>query len=128
MDLNITKVFNAIAPRDYSASVAEIGASAGAAIDDSPDFMLLDTDDKREAFKRLVRGYGAWSDAEIAAWSDVELNALLLQMIAADMREGDLSAGVTAAGWARYLEASEAGEVSGAIFVTDGEIYYFLGS
>ena len=133
MDLNITQVFNAIAPRDYSASVAEIGASAGAdtwraAIDDSPDFMLLDTDDKREAFKRLVRGYGAWSDAEIAAWSDVELNALLLQMIAADMREGDLSAGVTAAGWARYLEASEAGEVSGAIFVTDGEIYYFLGS
>ena len=127
MDLNITKVFNAIAPRDYSASVAEIGASAGAAIDDSPDFMLLDTDDKREAFKRLVRGYGAWSDAEIAAWSDVELNALLLQMIAGDMREGNLSAGMTAEGWARYQEASEAGQISGAIFVTDGEIYYYVG-
>ena len=132
MDLNITKVFNAIAPRDYSASVAEIGANAGrdtwrAAIDDSPEFMLLDTDDKREAFKAHIRGYGAWSDAEIAAWSDVELNALLLQMIAGDMREGNLSAGMTAAGWARYQEASEAGQISGAIFVTDGEIYYYVG-
>lgn len=132
MELNITKLFNAIAPRDYSASVAEIGANAGrdtwrAAVGDSPDFMLLDTDDKREAFKGLVRGYGAWSPEEVEAWSDVELNALLLQMIAGDMREGDLSAGMTAEGWARYQEASEAGEVSGAIFVADGEIYYYLG-
>lgn len=137
MELNITKVFNAIAPRDYSASVAEIGANAGrdtyrAAVDDSPEHMLLDTDDKREAFKAHIRGYGAWPEEEMAAWSNVELNALLLQMIAGDMREGDLSAGTTAEGWARYEEASQAGQMSGAIFggplSTDGEVYYHLGS
>lgn len=133
MELNITKVFNAIAPRDYSASVAEIGDNAGpdtwrAAVDDSPDYMLLDDDDKRAAFKAHIAGFGAWSPEEVAVWSDVELNALLLQMIAGDMREGDLTAGMTAEGWARYQDASEAGKVSGAIFDTDGEVYYYLGS
>ena len=137
MELNITKVFNAIAPMDYSASVAEIGATAGAdtwraAVDDSPDYMLLDDDEKREAFKGLIKGFGAWSPEEIAAWSDVELNALFLQMIAGDMREADLHAGMTAEEWQAYQEAAELGQVAGTIYggplSTDGEIYYYLGN
>ena len=137
MELNITEAFNAIAPRDYSASVAEIGANAGpdtwrAAVEDSPEYMLLDTGDKREAFKAHIRGFGAWDEEEIAAWSDVELNALFLQMIAGDMREADLRAGMTAEEWQAYQEATEAGQCAGNIFggplSTDGEIYYYLGS
>ena len=137
MELNITEVFNAIAPMDYSASVAEIGANAGAdtwraAVDDSPDYMLLDTEEKREAFKDHIRGFGAWSDEEVAAWSDVELNALFLQMIAGDMREAGLHAGMTTEEWAEYLEAAEAGQCDGNIFggprSTDGQIYYYLGN
>jgi len=137
MELNITEVFNAIAPRDYSASVAEIGANAGAhtwraAVDDSPDYMLLGTEEKREAFRDHIKGFGAWSDEEVAAWPDVELNALFLQMIAGDMREADLHAGMTPEEWAEYQEAAEAGRVSGCIFggplSTDGQIYYYLGN
>lgn len=137
MELNITEVFNAIAPRDYSASVAEIGANAGAdtwraAVEDSPGHMLLGTEEKREAFKGHIRGFGAWSDEEVAAWSDVELNALFLQMIAGDMREAGLHAGMAADEWAAYQEAAKAGQVPGNIFggplSTNGEIYYYLGS
>src|SRR4030067_1527725 len=98
MELNITEVFNTIKPTDYSASAAEIGANAGpatwrAAVGDSPDYMLLDDEDKRKAFKGHIRGFGAWDDGEITAWSDVELNALFLQLLAGDMREAGLHAG-----------------------------------
>lgn len=62
MELNITRFYNTARPRDYSASVAERGNNAGpatwlAACEDSPDYMILDTDDKRQAmalFKREV--------------------------------------------------------------------------
>jgi hypothetical protein len=106
MELNITEFFNAAAPMDYSASVAEIGAGAGratwqAAVEDAPDWPLLDTDKKREAFRNHVRGFGAWDDAEIAEWSARELTALLIQMIAGDIREADLSPDADDVDWAQ---------------------------
>lgn len=94
MEIDITRFLAEAAPMDYSASVAEIGQNAGrdtwnAAIEDSPDFMMLDDDEKRDAFRAYVRGFGAWSDEEIAAWSDVELNALFIQIISGDIRNGE---------------------------------------
>ncbi len=130
MELNITEFYNNTCPRDYFASVAEIGASAGpdtwrAACEDSPDYMILDTDDKLQAMREHVRGFGAWSDEEIAAWSDVELNALLIQMIAGDIRESCLSDGGT---WPMYYEQCEQGIVSGNLFSDDnGQVYYTIG-
>lgn len=64
MELDITGFFNAAAPMDYFASVAEIGRDAGpstwrAACDDAPDYPLLDTEEKRDAFRRFVRDSGA---------------------------------------------------------------------
>ena len=140
MELNITEVFNTIKPTDYSASAAEIGANAGpatwrAAVNDSPGHMLLNDEDERAAFKEYIRGFGAWDDEEIATWSDVELNALFLQMIAGEMREADLHAEMTAEEWQAYQKKSEAGQVGGRIFSgrifggplsTDGEVYYSL--
>ncbi len=133
MEVNITHFFNTAAPMDYSASVAEIGDGAGpatwaAACDDSPANMLLDTFDKREAFKDHIRGFGAWSDEEVAAWTEVELNALFMQLISGDMREGDLSPNMTADDWIAYEERAHGGQISGNIFrATDGEVYYSLG-
>ena len=94
MDINITRFYNEAAPMDYSASVAEIGPDAGpstwqAACDDAPDYNMLDTDDKRDTFRKYVKGFGAWTDEEIAAWSDIELNALFIQFVSGDMREGN---------------------------------------
>jgi len=94
MDINITRFYREAAPMDYSASVAEIGQDAGpstwqAALDDAPDYNMLDTDEKREAFCEYVSGFGAWTDDEIAAWTDCEVNALFIQFISGDMREGN---------------------------------------
>lgn len=94
IDIDITRFITEAAPMDYSASVMEIGANAGRdtwrrAVEDAPDYNLLDTDDKRDEFRAHVKGFGAWTDDEIAAWSDVELNALLMQMISGDIRNGE---------------------------------------
>lgn len=94
IDINITRFITDAAPMDYSASVAEIGANAGrdtwqAAMEDAPDYNLLDNDDARDEFRQYVKGFGAWSDERIAAWSDTELNALLMQLISGDIRSGE---------------------------------------
>jgi len=137
MELNITEFFNACAPMDYSASVAEIGRNAGAdtwraACDDAPDYNLLNTDEKREAFREFVSESGGWSDAEIAAWSDVELNALCIQWVSGDMREPvgfELSASSTPEQWADYQKQAEAGQVSGRLFkAKDGQVYFYIGN
>lgn len=131
MELNITKFYNETAPMDYSASVVEIGNNAGAdtwraACGDSSDYMILNTDDKRQAMRDYVRGFGAWTDEEIDAWSDIELNALLIQCISGDIRESILDDDPHA--WAEYYEQGEQCIVSGRLFSDDnGQIYYSIG-
>lgn len=131
MELNITRFFQDAAPMDYSASQAEIGEDAArstwqAACDDSEDYMMLDSEEKREEFRRYVKGFGAWSDDEIRAWSDSELNALLIQMISGDIREGSLD--TDDPDWDQYQKDSEEGRVSGRIFKgDDSQVYYYVG-
>ena len=127
MEINITKFYNAACPKDYSASVAEIGNNAGvatwqAATDDSEDYMMLDTEDKRIEFRQYVRGFGAWDDKEISRWTDRELNALLIQMISSDIRESCLDDNRNA--WEEYEQSDNAGRLFKG---TDGEIYYYIG-
>lgn len=127
-ELNITRFFNEACPMDYSASQMELGGDAGritwqAACDDSANYMFLDTDEKREAFRVFVKGFGAWSGEEVAAWSDTELNALCIQFVAGDIREAGLD--VESPDWQAY-EANDA--VAGRLFKgTDGEIYFYIG-
>jgi len=137
MELDITAFFNAAAPMDYSASVAEIGANAGpdtwrAACDDSADYPILDTEEKRDAFRAFVRSSGGWSDDEISAWSDAELNALCIQWIAGDMREPvgfELGPDTTPEQWVEYQAQCDAGQCSGRLFrADDGSIYFCVGS
>lgn len=95
MELDITEFFNEARPADYSASAAELGEHAGEitwnrAIVAARRWNLLDTPDKQAAFRAYIRGFGAWSDAEIEGFSLVELNALLIQFIAGDIREARL--------------------------------------
>jgi hypothetical protein len=132
MEVCITHFFTCAAPMDYSASIAEIGNGAGAATwaaacEDSPDYMLLDDDAKRYAFKTHIAGFGAWSPEEVAAWTEVELNALFMQLISGDMREADIGPESTADDWIAYEERAHAGNCGGNIFrATDGEVYYSL--
>ena len=134
MELNITEFFRAAAPMDYSASAAEIGDDAGrqtwlAAVKDAPDWPLLDTDEKREAFKAHLLGFGAWQEDEIAEWSDRELTALLIRMIAGDIRDADLSPDSDDADWIAYEARAAAGQCAGNIFrADDGDVYYYIGN
>lgn len=89
MELDIT----ALLEKDlfpFSHSAHEGGENAGRNAWDNAkeeNLSLLDTDEKREAFRDYVKTFGAWEEKEILAWDDVELNALLLQIIAGDVRE-----------------------------------------
>lgn len=134
MEIIISDFFNSCAPRDYSASVLEIGKDAGiatwsAACEDATDFNLLDNEEKREAFREHVKDFGAWPDAKIAAWSNNELDALFIQLISGDMREFKDAAWFTDDEWQEYESQASDGQLSGRLFKgIDGEIYYYVGS
>ena len=136
MDINITKFFNDCQPEYYSASVMELGDNAGRitwenAVDRSKDSAwLLDTEEKVDSFKSFVRGFGAWTDEDINAWTHAELTALLIQFIAGDMREGGLRADMTDDEWKDCEERAQAGQYSGRIcggpLSVDGAVYFSL--
>ena len=135
MEINITQFFNETCPRDYSASIAELGNDAGsstwrAACEDSADYMLLDDEEKRDAFRVFVLSSGGWNDDEIKTWTDIELNALLIQWIAGDIREclewdherGDIDA------WDYYKQLAEDGTVPSRLFKSDdNQVYFYIG-
>jgi hypothetical protein len=130
MELDISEFFRAADPAAYSASVAELGQNAGAITWQAAkeaDFRILDSKEKRHAFRLFVLDSGGWSRAEIAAWSHEELNALCIQWISGDMREAGLT-GTDSDDWEEYEKQSEAGQCAGRIFrADDGRVYFYCG-
>lgn len=120
---DVTRLVYDVDPFDLSASVAERGKNAGpetwanalACAGDAP----LTVED-REGAKRFFRGFGAWDREEIEAWSDAELDALILQMAAGDLRElqslcpGD---GLGDVDWKEAETLMQEGTVSARLFV-----------
>lgn len=132
MDINITAYFtNDLAPMDFSASVAEIGNNAGrdtwsAAIEESADLDLLDTEEKRIAARAYFQTFGAWDSEEVNAWTNTELNALLIQCISGDIREASEYLEQSPVNWAGY--AADENKGGNMYQGTDNEIYYYMGS
>lgn len=134
MEINITLFYNTANPATYSASAAELGDNAGRITWDNAvqrstlGSMLLDTPDKLEAMRKWAVSTGAWSAKEVTNWSDVEVNALFIQLVAGDMREMQEMDGVRLT-WEEYETLSNDGVVSGLLFRgIDGQIYYLLES
>ena len=48
---------------------------------------ILGTEEKKQEFRDHIKDYGAWTIDEINSWSDVELEALLIQDVQNTMRE-----------------------------------------
>lgn len=129
MQINIHSLLSApaFAPFDMSNNRATLGDNAGpltwsasmecATDADTP--CLLDTEEKREAFRDFVRSSGGWSADEIAAWSEAELYALFLQWVAGDIRECFGDAEFDRWDWAQYQADCEAGRIAGRLFVAD---------
>ena len=87
------------------------------------DRPLLTTDNERDAARDHFRGYGAWSQEEIAAWSDDELQAITCQDVAAAIREMEV-----ANNYADYQRLCEDGTCSGRLYKgDDNEWYFYLG-
>jgi len=129
MEINITEFFNNEAPSDYSASVAELGRDAGkltwAAAQEAAtdDYHLLQTEVDFVEFRAWVAGFGAWDRDEIAAWSPVDCNALLIQFIAGFMREAGMPADDF--DWEDYDQNED---IAHDIFrADDGQIYFYMG-
>lgn len=135
MELNISHLFaddSAFVPFDCSNNMATMGEGVGritwqAAKETAEEITLLKTEEEKQEYRDYVKGFGAWSEEEIAAWSDTELNALLLQFIAGDVREAFKDADVSEWDWAQYEKDSQAGRISGNLFkADDGSIYYSI--
>ena len=132
MEINITPLFSKNQAFLYAASVAELGENAGQitwnnALKAADEYNFLDTGEKRSAFREFLADTGGWSRNEIFGWTRSELDALFIQFVSGDIREGGLN--VPYPDWEQYQEDCEAGIASGRIFKSeDGQVYYYIGN
>lgn len=125
--VNITAFLAAECMRDYSASVAEIGAGAGrytwsACTENAPAWNFIPAE-SLDYFRDWVQSSGGWTRAEIHAWSVDELQALCLQWIAGDVRQ--VGADNPAADWEEIRADQESGRIPSSIYrADDGQIYW----
>lgn len=133
MDIDITRFFRTVEPSDFSASMAELGQNAGKitwnnAVHEAAENPLMTTEDELEEFREYMKGYGAWEDEEIMAWDMDKCNALLVQLVSGDMREGGLE-NPDEADWLEYEAGEKEGLWNGNIYRgDDGRIYYYVGN
>lgn len=129
MELDITDMVNdSVEMPNLSGSCLEHGADAGQITwDNAKDYAsvrpILNGHDEIEQAIRHLREFGAWSEEEIRNWPINELNAVMIQLIAGDIRE------MEACGtYEEYLVESERGTVPSNIFrADDGRWYYQVG-
>jgi hypothetical protein len=130
--IDVTRLISDIDPIEFSASIAERGKNAGpetwanakAEATERP----LSIDD-REGVKEYFAGFGAWEREEIAAWSDSELDALVLQYASGDLREvqslcpgnglGDIN-------WRKAEKLAHAGTISGNLYANGNQLFIEL--
>ena len=122
MELDITHLVARKADMiHYSASIAELGENAGKvtwenALDCASESPLVPPEGEAEA-RDYIREFGAWEDEEIDGWDSQTLNALVLQLVAGDIR--DMS---------HYGSYAEYAEASGRVYQgDDSRWYYYLG-
>jgi hypothetical protein len=131
MEINITSLLDLDA-FPLSHSRAEGGENAGqntwnAAKDQAAETPLLNTPEALEEFRDHIREFGAWTEEEIAAWSDQECNALFLQFVAGDIREAGADS-LDEINWKQYQIDAEAGRIGGRMFRgEDGQVWYYIG-
>jgi hypothetical protein len=135
MEIDITDFFKDVDTWEFSGSIATHGPDAGkrtwnAAKGQAAREPLLNTPEALDAMRQWAKETGAWSREEIAAWDDVELNALFIQLVTGEMREAGLEdQDFEDIDWEAYEARAQEGQISGAIFKgDDGRIYYYLGS
>jgi len=124
MEIDITDFLASSDMFDLSHSRAEGGPNAGpntwhAAQEQAAASPLLTTEDQLAECREWIRSLGGWDDAEVAAMSDSDCNALLMQFIAGDVREAESIVGGSMTDgdfdWDAYCAQSSAGRIAGNI-------------
>jgi hypothetical protein len=142
MDIEITEFLKSECPRDYSASVAEIGDGAGAvtwsaAMENSDPIRFMTTPERINAFRAFVLDSGGWDESECNAFSVRALESLFIQWVSGDLREMFFDsfrnkvdfANMTEAQWQQAESMGESGIVPTRIFRgTDGRVYFYCGT
>lgn len=136
MEVDVSRLINEVDPFDISASVAERGKNVGQetwanAKEATAEEPLLKTDEERANAREFFKGFGAWDKEEIAAWSNNELDALILQYAAGDLRELQSCApgdGLGDIDWNDAEEMAEAGTVGGSLYVAGDKLYVYIGN
>lgn len=126
MELDVTHMVNdADDMLMISGSIAELGQNAAKltwrnAQQYASSNILLTDETALDAARDWFKGFGVWEDNEIAAWSDAEVNALVVQFIAGEIREMEVYDSME-----EYQKASEGGQTSGRLSTGDGGRWYF---
>lgn len=131
-DVDVTRLIADADPFDFSASIAERGKNAGPdtwanAKAEATERPL--TIKNRERVKGFFAEFGAWEREEIAAWTDAELDALVLQYASGDLREvqalcpGDGLGGID---WIEAEELAEAGTIGGRLYASGEQLFISL--
>lgn len=109
----------------YSASRMELGDKAGeitwenakSAAEETP----LVRPEQLGNLQDYFREFGAWDDDELEAMTAIELNALLLQMVASEIREREHYSTVK-----EWKKAQESGQCSGNLYQSGKRWYYYV--
>lgn len=135
MNIDITAFFRSpdVGMSDISGSRMEHGQDAARitwanANKAAETFAFLDTDAKRDAMRSHLKAMG-FSEPDEPETPDDELDALLLQCVAGDIREvcSDEPEGSNA-WWHEFEAGAEAGRYAGRMYRgDDGRVYYYLG-
>ena len=129
MEIDITPYVTQHDCRQYASSVAESGMQnigritwGNAMRHVSADHIV--TGDQLEETREWFAEFGAWSREELSEMSDQEINALLIQFIAGDVREIEAYDD-----WEDYEQAAEDGQVRRNISRgDDGKYYFYVGN
>lgn len=135
MEIDVTRLVTEADAFEFSASIAERGVNAGKetwanSLEEAKARPLL-SDDQLDEARDWARDFGAWDDEQIDAWSADEVNALVVQYVAGNLREiealcmgddGEID-------WAKAEAMSSEGRISGNIWPGgDGRFWFYLGS
>lgn len=129
MELDVTRMVD---DKDdcpiMSGSIAELGSNAAQITwNNSKAYAaerpLLETDEQRDEARQHFAEYGAWSREEIAAWPEEELQGIVCQEVAAQIREMEHYDTEE-----EYRKAAEDGQASGSLYKgDDGRWYCYFG-
>jgi hypothetical protein len=116
----------------FSGSVAELGVNAGRitwanSMSSAASKPLLTTPEEIAEARDWARGFGAWDDETIDRWSETEVNALVLQFVAGEIREIEqlCTRDDGRIDWDKASELSDAGTLRGDVYPGDDGKFYF---